>query len=80
MGGGITTAGTSTRNRVEANRVITHVCQLEEWFVQQQSSIESYFKSKYGKNWNDLTFKIKSFGVPVEIEEIVTGEILEIPT
>lgn len=78
MGGGITSAGNSTRDRRAADRLRTGVCQLEKWFVQQQASIEDYFKSNYGKNWNDLTFKVKSFGAPVEIEEISTGEVLAI--
>lgn len=82
MGGGITSAGTSIRNRREADRLITSVHQLEEWFVQQQASVEASFKSKYGKKWDDLTFKLKSFpfDLPVKIEEIITGEVLEIPT
>jgi hypothetical protein len=80
MGGGITTAGTSIRNRIEADRVRTSVRQLEEWFIQQQASVEAHFKSKYGKKWDDLTFKVKSFEAPVKIEEIITGEVLEIPT
>ena len=78
MGGGITTAGTSTRNRIEANRIKTSVRQLEEHFIQQQAFIEAHFKSKYGKNWDDLTFKVKSFDSPVKIEEIITGEVIEI--
>ncbi len=80
MGGGITTAGTSTRNRIEANGIETSVRQLEEWFIQQQAFVEAHFKSKYGKNWDDLIFKVKSFDSPVKIEEIITGEVLEIPT
>lgn len=80
MGGGITSAGTSIRNRREADRLITSVHQLEEWFVQQQASVEASFKSKYGKKWDDLTFKIKSFDSPVKIEEVTTGEVLEIST
>lgn len=80
MGGGITSAGTSVRNRIEADEIETSVRQLEEWFIQQQAFIEAHFKSKYGKNWDDLTFKVKSFDLPVKIEEIITGEVLEIPT
>lgn len=80
IGGGITSAGTSTRNRREADKLTTSVHQLEEWFIQQQTFLEAHFKSKYGKNWDDLTFKVKSFDSPVKIEEIITGEVFDIST
>lgn len=80
MGGGITTDGTSARNRVETIRVKTSIRQLEQDFIQQQSFIESHFKSEYGRNWDDLIFKVKSFDSPLKIEEMITGEVLEILT
>jgi hypothetical protein len=80
MGGGITAAGTSIRNRREADRVIISIRQLETWFIQQKAFVEDYFKSKHDKDWADLTFKVKSFELPLKVEEIKTGEVLEIPT
>jgi hypothetical protein len=77
MGGGITTAGTSIRHEMEADRLRASAHQLEKWFIQQQVFVETYFKSKYSKNWDDLTFKVKSFDAPVKIEEIITGEVFE---
>ncbi|MEO6862453.1 MAG: hypothetical protein ABI180_13140 [Microcoleus sp.] len=77
MGGGITGAGTSTRIRIEADRRITNVGQLEDFFIQQRDTIAVYFNDKYGKNWDELEFKVKSFEAPVKIEEITTGEIIE---
>ncbi|RFP58018.1 MAG: hypothetical protein BJG00_011755 [Limnothrix sp. CACIAM 69d] len=80
MGGGITATGTSIRNRREADRVIISIRQLETWFIQQKAFVEDYFKSKHDKDWADLTFKVKSFELPLKVEEIKTGEVLEIPT
>jgi hypothetical protein len=78
MGGGVTSAGTSIHNRVETNATINNVRKLEQGFIQQKDFLKSYFESKYNKSWDDLTFKIKSFDLPIKIEEIVTGEIFEI--
>ncbi len=77
MGGGITTAGTSVSNRVEANTHISNVHQLQENFIKRKAFLEHTFKSKYGKDWDHLTFKVKSFQNPVKIEEITTGLVLE---
>ena len=77
VGGGITTAGTSLRNRTEADRIKINVRRLEEWFVQQQGAVGDYFKRKYGRVWDDLTFKVKSFDDPIKVEEVTTGEVLE---
>jgi hypothetical protein len=80
MGGGITVAGTSIKNRIEANQIIVNVQQLEKWFIQQQDTLGAYFKNKYGKEWNELKFKVKSFNSPVKIEELTTGEVIETST
>jgi hypothetical protein len=77
MGGGVTGDGNSIHNRMEADRIRNHVRQLEKWFTQQQVHIAAYFKIKYGKNWDELIFKAKSFEKPIEIEEITTGEVLQ---
>jgi hypothetical protein len=77
MGGGITTAGTSTLNRREADSIKTDVRQLQESFTQPKYGVSAYFKSTYGKNWEDLNFKVKSFETPMEIEEMTTGEVVE---
>ena len=79
MGGGITSAGTSLKIGREADRIITNVCQLEKLFIQQRDTRAVYFNDKYGKNWDELEFKLKSFEAPVNIEEITTGEIIEYP-
>lgn len=76
MGGGITSAGTSISIKREADSRIVEVCQLQEWFISQQETVAPYFKSKYGKNWNELKFKIKLFEVPVRIEEMTTNEVV----
>jgi hypothetical protein len=78
MGGGITSAGNSSRIKTEADRIKTDVREFEEWFIQQPDSIAVYFSDKYGKNWDELEFKLKSFKKPERREEITTGEMLEI--
>jgi hypothetical protein len=78
MGGGLTSAGNSSRLKTEAYRIKTELRDFEEWFIQQPDSIAVYFNDKYGKNWDELEFKVKSFEAPVRIEEITTGEMLEI--
>jgi hypothetical protein len=79
-GGGITRAGNSRRIKTEADRIKTDVRDFEEWFIQQPDSIAVYFSDKYGKNWDELEFKLKSFKKPERIEEITTGEMVEIQT
>jgi hypothetical protein len=76
MGGGITTAGTSILNRREADSIKTDVRQLQESFTQPKYGVAAYFKSTYGKNWEDLNFKVKSFERPMEIEEMTTGKVV----
>jgi len=70
----------SSRIKREVYRIKTKVRDLEEWFIQQPDSIAVYFSDKYGKNWDELEFQLKSFEAPVRIEEITTGEMLEIST
>ena len=77
MGGGITSAGNSSRIKTDADRIITNVGQAEDFFIQQPDTIAVYFNDKYAKNWDCLKFKLKSFEAPVKIEEITTGEIIE---
>jgi hypothetical protein len=79
MGGGITSAGNSSRIKTEAYRIKTEVRELEEWLIQQPDTLAVYFNYKYAKNWDCLKFKLKSFEAPVNIEEITTGEIIEYP-
>lgn len=76
MGGGITLAGTSGQNRIEANRVIETIRQLEKQIIQNREALESSFKTKYRKDWNDLRFKLISFGSVVRVEEVTTGEVI----
>jgi hypothetical protein len=78
MGGGITSAGNSRRIKTEAYRIKTEVRQLEKSFIQERDTIADYFNREYGKNWDELEFKVKSFKAPVRIEEITTGEMLQI--
>jgi hypothetical protein len=80
MGGGITSAGNSSRIKTEAYRIKTEVRELEEWFIQQRDTLAVEFKDKYAKNWDCLKFKLKSFEAPVNIEEITTVNIEEITT
>lgn len=77
MGGGITTAGTSRLNIMDADSIKTDVRQLQESFTQPTYGVAAYFKSRYGKNWEALKFKVKSFEVPMEIEEMTTGEVVQ---
>jgi len=77
MGGGITTAGNSRLNKMDADIIKTEVRQLQESFTQPKDGEAAYFKSKYGKNWEDLKFKVKSFETPMEIEEMTTGEVVQ---
>jgi hypothetical protein len=79
MGGGITIDGASLNITIEAYRRKTEVRELEELFIQQRDTRAVYFNDKYGKNWDELEFKLKSFEAPVKIEEITTGEIIEYP-
>ena len=78
MGGGITSAGTSLKIRRDADRIRTNVCQLEKLFIQQRDTLAYDFNDKYGKNWDELEFKLRSFEAPVRIEEITTHEIREL--
>jgi len=78
IGGGITRDGNSRRIKTEADRIKTELRDFEEWFIQQPDSIAVYFNDKYGKNWDELEFKLKSFKKPEIIEEITTGEMVEI--
>lgn len=78
MGGGITGAGTSLNIRRKANCIINDVRQIKNFFMEQRDTIAVDFKDKYAKNWDCLKFKVKSFEVPVKIEEITTGEIIEL--
>ena len=77
MGGGITTAGNSRLNKMDADIIKTEVRQLQESFTQPKDGEAAYFKSKYGKNWEDLKFKVKSFETPMEIEERTTGQVVQ---
>lgn len=77
MGGGITTAGTSRLNIMDADSIKTDVRQLQELFTQPTYGVAAYFKSRYGKNWEDLKFKVKSFETLMEIEEMTTGEVVQ---
>lgn len=82
MGGGITAAKTSTRNRIEANQIKRWIRDIEKQITQDQREyFENYFKDKYGKTWNDLNFRITTFKMMREpkmiIEEVTTGEVLE---
>lgn len=76
MGGGITLAGTSAQNRIEANRVIGTIRQLEKQIIQNREALESYFKTKYRKDWDELKFKLTSFELVVRVEEVITGEVV----
>lgn len=78
MGGGITTAGTSFNIEIEAYGIKTEVRQLEELFIQQRDTIADDFNGEYGKNWDELEFKLRSFEAPVRVEEITTRKMLEI--
>ncbi len=77
MGGGITTAGTSILNIMDADSIKTDVRQLQESFTHPTYAVAAHFKSTYGKNWEDLKFKVKSFEGPMEIEEMTTGEVVQ---
>jgi len=79
MGGGITIDGASTHIIIKAARIRTKVGDLEKSFIQERDTIADQFNDKYGKNWDELEFKLKSFEAPVNIEEITTGEIIEYP-
>lgn len=79
MGGGITIDGASLNITIEAYRIRTNVRDLEKSFIQERDTIADKFNGKYGKNWDELEFKLKSFEAPVKIEEITTGEIIEYP-
>ena len=81
MGGGIITkAGNSHSRRIktEAYRIKTEVRKHEERFIQHRDTIADDFNRDYGKNWDELEFKLRSFEAPVRIEEITTGDMLEI--
>lgn len=76
MGGGITLAGTSGQNRIEANWVIGTIRQLEKQIIQKQEPLDNHFKIKYGKDWDDLKFKLTSFEPVVRVEGVITGEVV----
>jgi len=76
-GGGITKPE-SRSIKIEVDRIKTEVRQLEKSFIQERDTIADYFNREYGKNWDELEFKVKSFEAPVRREEITTGEMLQI--
>jgi hypothetical protein len=78
MGGGIISDRNSSLIKREVDRRKTDVRRHEELFIQQRDTIADDFNREYGKNWDELEFKVKSFKAPVRIEEITTGEMLEI--
>jgi hypothetical protein len=78
MGGGFTSAGNSSPIKREVDRIKTEVRKLEERFIQHRDTIADDFNRDYGKNWDELEFKLRSFEAPVRIEEITTGDMLEI--
>ena len=80
MGGGITSAGNSSRIKTQVYRIKTEVRKLEERFIQHRDTIADDFNRNYGKNWDELEFKLRSFEAPVRIEEITTGQMLGIST
>jgi hypothetical protein len=63
MGGGITSAGNSSRIKREVYRRKTQVRQHEELFIQQRDTIADDFNREYGKNWDELEFKVKSLNM-----------------
>lgn len=76
MGGGITLAGTSTQNRIKANRMRMDIMQFENQIIQNREALENQFKTKYRKDWDNLKFKLTSFGAVVRVEEVTTGEVV----
>lgn len=72
MGGGITLAGTSWDDTMELKGVKRDIRRLENQIIQDREFFENYFKSKYRKNWDDLKFKLVSFGSVVEFEEVTS--------
>lgn len=78
MGGGVTTTGSSRENKIRANRAIERARELEKKLEEQKLFIESKFKAKHNKNWEDLTFKLICFELPARVKETTTFEVIEI--
>ncbi|WP_293353466.1 MULTISPECIES: hypothetical protein [unclassified Microcoleus] len=81
-GQGIATDGTSILNEKYADSIKTDVCQLQESFTQPNYGVATHFKSRYGENWEELTFKVISFETRreiMEIKEMTTGEVVQFP-
>lgn len=76
MGEGITLAGTSLEDTMELKEVKREIRRLENQIIQDQEVLEVVFKSRYGKSWDDLKFKLVSFGLEVIVKEVTTGAVV----
>ncbi len=76
MGGGMTSAKTSTNNRIEANKAELFIRQLEDCIIKQREPLENHFRSTHRKSWGDLQFKMTAFGEKIKIEEMTTHEVV----
>ncbi len=76
MGGGISLAGTSFRDAGDLIWAQKITKLIETQIFQNRGEIENYFKKRYKKIWDDLEFKMVSFGSLVRVKEVTTGEIV----
>lgn len=76
MGGGITTAGTSARNRMAADRDQRTARNLQEQFERARPQLEQYFQEHHGLAWKDLDIRLTSFSPSMVVTERNTGKVL----
>ncbi len=76
MGGGITTAGTSVRIRMAADRDQRSARNLQEQFEQAGPQLEQYFWEQHGLAWEDLDIHLTSFSPSIVVTERNTETVL----
>lgn len=77
MGLGITWNNISVQNIRISDDIRMRVQELNEVIIQQQENLRTQFRDKYGKDWDDLHFKLISYE-PLKIQELTTGHFLSI--
>lgn len=76
MGGGISTAGTSVRTRMQADTILNTIENIEREILKKKIEIETVMHSKYNKKWEDLVINLVEFGGTITIIEDDSKEII----
>lgn len=74
MGGGLTSAVQSLRNRRDADFAIALLRGIQKQIEDQRAKIENYAIQTYGLTWSDLEFRLTRFGTIITVVEARSGE------